>query len=79
MAPRTFRGAISERYKMMTADTKLRSAPTVFGKELESYPTPKPATTRPATMRPKPVEAVWRAAPTQKMAHPLMMVTRRPK
>jgi hypothetical protein len=48
-------------------------------KEYETHPTPKPATRRPATMRPKPVEAVCKAAPTQKTAHPLIIVTRRPK
>lgn len=47
--------------------------------EYVTHPTPKPATSRPATMRPKPVEAVCRAAPTQKTVHPLMIVILRPK
>ena len=56
-------GAISDMYKM-TMD--------------EMNPTPKPAMSRPATMTPRPVEAVSRIPPTTKIPHPVMIVIRRP-
>lgn len=63
IAPRTLRGAISDMYRIMMAETK---------------PTPNPATRRPATSRPKEVEAVCRITPTMKTTQPLTMVVRRP-
>ena len=44
----------------------------------ETKPTPKPATKRPATIRPRPVEAVCKMTPMMKIAHPTMTVVRRP-
>lgn len=44
----------------------------------EMKPTPRPAINRPATMTPRPVEAVSRMHPTVKTPHPVMMVMRRP-
>ena len=41
-------------------------------------PTPSPQMTRPAHIRPRPVEAVSRMQPTVKMKQPVMMVVRRP-
>ena len=63
MAPRTLRGAISDMYRIMMADTN---------------PTPKPATRRPATMRPRLLDAVCSTTPMMKTRHPAMMVVRRP-
>lgn len=56
-------GAISDMYRMTIEEMK---------------PTPKPAIRRPAVMTPRPVEAVSRIPPTTKMAHPRIMVIRRP-
>ena len=44
----------------------------------EMNPTPRPQMTRPAHMRPRPVEAVSRMQPTMKIKQPEMMVVRRP-
>ena len=41
-------------------------------------PTPKPAITRPTTITARPVEAVSRIHPIEKIKQPVMMVTRRP-
>ncbi len=44
----------------------------------EMKPTPRPQMTRPATMTPRPVEAVSRMQPMVNMPHPIMIVVRRP-
>ena len=44
----------------------------------EMKPTPRPAIKRPATITPRPVDAVSRMHPTEKIAQPVMMVMRRP-
>ena len=44
----------------------------------EMNPTPMPHITRPAHIRPRPVEAVSRMQPMMKTPQPVMMVDRRP-